>query len=464
MKIKPLNFFKISIVIILILLFAPALSTACSTFKLQKGRDLIYGHNLNEGDLGVPGMIFINKRGIFKKGRTWSELATKEQINPSSHCWISRYGSVTFNAFGRDFPDGGMNEAGLYIWEMNEDADYPKNDSLPRLNQMVWMQYILDNYSTLEEAVLCASEIEIEGWGWHYFVADAQGNSAAIAFIDGEVIVNKGENMPVPALFNTPYDRELEFLKYYRGFGGLYEPELNDPEVPRFVKAAVMIRDYNPDQNIVDYGFEMLNKLQVNDVPEWSIIFDVRKRSVYFKTRINPEIKSFSMDEIDFSNDTPVLILNMDVNIGGDVINQLHLYSNEEIRKFTETLVIPILPEEFFTNGGLTLDEFLIRFSTHSDEAALADKQFFKGSWVNKEDESTLTLYTKGDHVFGTISNSKNTYKVEHLSMIGNNIRFTYRTKGNTLIEIQAAINGNEMNMNTYGTEQDYGSTLMVKE
>ncbi len=464
MKVKQLNFPKISILIIIILFFTHAQSTACSTFKLQKGNALIYGHNLNQGDLGVPGMIFINKRGIFKNGRTWSELATKEQKIPSSHSWISRYGSVTFNAFGRDFPDGGMNEAGLYIWEMNEDAEYPKNDSLPKLNQMVWMQYILDNYSTLEEAIQCASEIEIEGWGWHYFVADAQGNCASIAFIDGEVVVNKAENMPVPALFNTPYDRELEFLKYYRGFGGLYEPELNDPEVPRFVKAAVMLRDFNPDQNIVDYGFEMLNNLQVNDVPEWSIIFDVRKNSVYFKTRLNPEIKSFSMDEIDFSNNTPVLILNMDINIGGDVLSQLHPYSNEEIRKFTESLVIPIVPEEFYTNGGLTLDEFLISFSTHSDKAALTDQQFFKGSWVNKEDKSTLTLYTKGDQVTGTISNQKDTYEIEHLSMVGNNIRFTFRTKGNTLIEIQASINGNEMVMNTYGTEDDYGSAPLIKK
>jgi hypothetical protein len=62
---------------------------------LQKGDELVYGHNLNYGDIGVPGMMSINKRGIFKLGRTWSELTTKDQENPSSHCWISRYGSVT---------------------------------------------------------------------------------------------------------------------------------------------------------------------------------------------------------------------------------------------------------------------------------------------------------------------------------------------------------------------------------
>jgi choloylglycine hydrolase len=102
--------------------------SACSTFKLQKGGELIYGHNLNQGDIGVPGLIFINKRGIFKKGRTWSELINKGGADPVDFYWISRYGSVTFNVFGKDFPDGGMNEAGLYIWEMSEKLDYPNND------------------------------------------------------------------------------------------------------------------------------------------------------------------------------------------------------------------------------------------------------------------------------------------------------------------------------------------------
>ena len=79
------------ILILLIIFCFQQEVSACSTFKLQKNSELIYGHNLNQGDLGVPGMIFINKRGIFKTGRTWSELATKEGKNPSSFCWISRY-------------------------------------------------------------------------------------------------------------------------------------------------------------------------------------------------------------------------------------------------------------------------------------------------------------------------------------------------------------------------------------
>jgi penicillin V acylase-like amidase (Ntn superfamily) len=477
MSIRESRLFLICHLSCLVLIFnfvLPQQLSACTTFKLQKGDGLIYGHNLNQGDIGVPGLIFINKRGIFKLGRTWSELTTKERLNPSSHCWISRYGSVTFNNFGRDFPDGGMNEVGLYIWEMSEDIEYPKNDSLPKLNQMNWMQYILDNYSTVEEAIQCASEIEIDGWGWHYFVGDAKGNTAAIAFIDGKVVVNKGENMPIPGLFNTPYNRELELLKYFKGFGGLYEPDLSDPGVPRFVKTAVMIRNYEPAQNIVDYGFKMLDTLKVFDVPEWSIVFDVRERHVYFKTRINPEIKSFSMDEIDFSNKSPVLILNMDIREGGDVFDQFHPYSNEEMRDFTKKFMFPILPEKFFTSGGITQDEYLERISTHSDAAALAGNQFFKGVWklkpdkANDETEIILEFVTKAGAVFGRISPSEDaeeSYTLDHIHLIGNHLKFTFETngKGNEFLEVLASIDEEKMNITVHGIEENYGSYLLIQ-
>jgi len=85
---------------------------------------------------------------------------------------------VSFNTFGKDFPDGGMNETGIHVWKMglsNSEVIYPKNDQLPRLNQMHWMQYILDNAATLNEAIACAHQFEIDGWGWPFFMGDKEG-------------------------------------------------------------------------------------------------------------------------------------------------------------------------------------------------------------------------------------------------------------------------------------------------
>ncbi len=445
----------------------------CSSFKLQKGDKLVYGHNLNEGDIGVPGLIFINKRGIFKQGRSWSELTTPDYSNASDHSWISRYGSVTFNNFGRDFPDGGMNEVGLFVWEMNETIEYPKNEGLPKLNQMNWMQYMLDNCLTLEEAVQCAYEFEIDGWGWHFFVGDAQGNTAAIAFIDGEVVIHMNKDMPIPGLFNTPYERELELLQYYKGYGGSYEVELDNPEVPRFVKTAAMIENYQEDEDIVDYGLYMLDKLMVNDVPEWSILCDARKMQVHFKTRVNPEIKVISFSDIDFSNESPVLIVNMDIEEGGDVIKQFTPYTNQKMRSFYEEFMVPLLPEEFFTRNGITMDEYINRVCTHSDAAALKENQVFYGTWKNislKENddiEAMIVLKTKGEAVFVSISideGNSDFYHTEHLLMIRNKLSFTFISKDYTMIEVKALIEEKKMQVDFNGIEDYYGSYVLYKE
>ena len=475
MKNRCNNTFIFDTSILLLVYFLVGTVTACSTFKLQKGGELIYGHNLNQGDIGVPGLVFINKRGIYKLGRTWSEITTKERLNPSSHCWISRYGSVTFNVLGRDFPDGGMNEVGLYIWEMNEDGDYPKNDSLPILYELNWMQYILDNYSTVDEAVQCASEIEVEGPGKHFFVGDARGDCATVAFIDGDIVINRDRTMPVPGLFNTPYDRELELLRFYQGFGGLYDPDLSDPRIPRFVKTAVMIRDYISELDIVDYGFKMLDRLKVWDVPEWSILFDVRKRNVYFKTRLNPEIKSFSMNKIDFTNDTPVLILNMDIEKGGDVLSEFHPYTNKEMRDFTKRFVFPIAPEDLLTRGGITLEEYLQRTSTHSDAAALAEYQFFNDVWVytpentEKDELIELRFETKAEAVSGQISflsDTEECYKLDHIHLIGDSMNFTFETNSrrNKFLQMRAIIDENRMNATMYSIENTLGNYLFLRD
>jgi len=448
-------------------------SLSCSSFKLQKGDGLVYGHNLNEGDIGVPGMIFINKRGIFKQGRSWSELTTPENSNPSDHCWVSRYGSITFNNFGRDFPDGGMNEAGLFVWEMNETIEYPKDEDLPKLNQMNWMQFMLDNCSTVDEAVQCAYAFEIDGWGWHYFIGDATGNIAAIAFIKGEVVIHQGEDLPVPGLFNTPYERELEVLKYYKGFGGFYNPDLDNPEVPRFAKTAVMVENFKPEDNIVDYGLYMLDKLMVNDVPEWSILCDVRKMQVHFKTRINPEVKVISFADIDFSNTSPVMVLNMDVKEGGDVFSMFTPYTNQKMRSFYEEFMVPLLPEAFFTQSGISMDEYLTRVCTHTDAATLKENQYFSGVWKNipdkekKERETMIVFDSKGDAITVKVSiDEGNTefYHTEHLQLIRNNFVFTFLTNKKTLIEVKGIIIDDSMAIDFNGIENQYGHYVLFKK
>lgn len=92
------------------------------------------------------GMIFINPRNVRK---TAIVISLQDAAK-----WTSKYGSVTFNQLGREFPFGGMNEKGLVIENMWLDGtQYPQPDARPEVNMLQWIQYQLDNYSTVAEVV-----------------------------------------------------------------------------------------------------------------------------------------------------------------------------------------------------------------------------------------------------------------------------------------------------------------------
>ncbi len=461
---KTKNIFKtaaaVAVGIVFLLRFQAGPVVACSTFKLQKGDVLIYGHNLNQPRMSVPGLIFINKRGVFKIGRSGSEMLTEERLNPSTLCWISRYGSVTFSTFGKDMPDGGVNEAGLYIWEMSDETEYPKNPSLPKLLQMNWMQYVLDNFAATDEVVASAHEIEIDGWGWHYFVGDVQGRCASVEFIKGQVVVHRGDGLPVPALFNEPYAREIEVARYFQGFGGLYAPALDDKNVPRFVKTAAMIRDYDPAQDAVEYGLRMLDRIKVNEVPDWSVLVDIRGRNVYFKTALNPELKSFSLAGFDFSSSTPVLVLDMDQKQGGDVTSLFHPATEAEIREFIASLP---LPDNFFQEAGIAKADFVERFATHTRAAEDPARQIFRGTWSTMPEEGkpssgppdiAVELKTAGATVTGEIRNAQGEkYALDHIHLVQNSLSFTFRNLNGRVYIAKALLDKDRMDLQLWGIE-----------
>ena len=119
------------IVALAVLVLLPCEARACSTFCLERGgsrvgetREVVFGKNY---DFGIGyGMLVVNKRGVAKTS------LVDAPNRPAT--WTSRYGSLTFNQFGREFPMGGMNEAGLAVELMWLDAArYPELDSRPAL-------------------------------------------------------------------------------------------------------------------------------------------------------------------------------------------------------------------------------------------------------------------------------------------------------------------------------------------
>jgi penicillin V acylase-like amidase (Ntn superfamily) len=351
---------------------------ACSSFLVEKNGAVIAGRNL-DSEKFTSGVVVVNKRGIRKESRSWNELGYGQKL-PNPHLtWVSKYGSITFNTFCRDFVDGGMNEAGLFIQEMSlVENKYPEDAAKPRFFMMLWMQYVLDNFESVDQVVDSAREVVIDGWNWHFFAADAAGNTAAIEFIDGKPVLTYGEAMPVTVLCNDTYTTEMERLQKYEGFGGNKpvflkgDPRTRGAEEPveddRFVNAATLIkRTADSPLPPLEYGMKILEEMAWEGT-QWSYVCDLTNKKIRFRTKDSPQLKELSFADFDFGSNSPTRMLDIHStgNIGPDSFSDYSLKLNRDSLKKKISGW-----ESVFTSNGATLEGALDRIAGYSETTTI---------------------------------------------------------------------------------------------
>jgi choloylglycine hydrolase len=355
---------------------------ACSSFLVEKDGAVIAGRNL-DSEKFTSGVVVVNKRGIRKESRSWNELAYGQEV-PNPHItWVSKYGSITFNTFCRDFVDGGMNEAGLFIQEMSlVENKYPEDAAKPRFFMMLWMQYVLDNFESVDQVVDSARGVVIDGWNWHFFAADAAGNTAAIEFIGGKPVLTYGEAMPVTVLCNETYTTEMERLQNYEGFGGNKpaflkgDPRTRGAEEPveddRFVNAATLIkRTKDSPLPPLDYGMKILEEMAWEGT-QWSYVCDLTNKKIRFRTKDSPQLKELSFADFDLDPRSPTRML--DIHSTGDIGPDS--FSDYSLKLNRDSLKKKISGwESVFTSNGATLEGALERISSYSETMAVIEAE-----------------------------------------------------------------------------------------
>lgn len=91
-------------------------------------------------------------------------------------------------------PMDGINEAGLCVadLEVNEGGMIDVDTERPDLTITTAIRLLLNNAATVEEAIELLDQYDIHasaGISHHLSIADARGNSAAIEFVDGKIVV-----------------------------------------------------------------------------------------------------------------------------------------------------------------------------------------------------------------------------------------------------------------------------------
>lgn len=145
--------------------------------------------------------------------------------------WTAKRGSVASSFYNLATVDG-MNDAGLVanvLYLVEADYGDAAKSKKPRLSIGAWGQYVLDNFSSVAEAVaalqkepfiLVAPDLpDGNKAGAHLAIADAAGDSAIFEYLNGKLVIHHGAQYRV--MTNSPsYDQQLAVDAYWKEVDG----------------------------------------------------------------------------------------------------------------------------------------------------------------------------------------------------------------------------------------------------
>jgi penicillin V acylase-like amidase (Ntn superfamily) len=265
--------------------------------------------------------------------------------------WTSKYGSLIITGYDLASHEG-VNEKGLsaQILYLAGESDYGKRDpKLKGIGVTQWVQYFLDNYATVAEAVEAqkTAEFQIDSLilpnGFptlvHLSLSDKSGDSAVIEYIAGKPQVYHDKRFTV--MTNEPtYDKQIENLKQYRTFGG--DKPLPGERTPtdRFVRAAYYVNGLPKPANPAEGAAFMFSVIRNVSVPFGSpdpdkpnvsstifrSVMDLTGQRYYFESTYAPNVVWIDYSKLDFSKGRPEMELQVEKEIfslNGDVTSQL---------------------------------------------------------------------------------------------------------------------------------------------
>lgn len=326
------------VAVILPLLFSSHAFSCTAVFANDKGNNKVVARTTD---------LFISDEPLIlsqPRGKTHAGEAGENSLS-----WTSKYGSLVVTAFHTSTVTDGLNEKGLaaHLLYLTGTEYSPSKSTAPKISNLLWAQYILDNFATVDEAIkgtrnlhLVATKVKGRTWPIHLAIEDASGDSAVIEFIQGKETIYHGEQYRV--LTNEPaYNIQLANLKNYQGFGGKRSlPGDSDP-LSRFVRVATYLKTLPTSNTEIDAVAGILSVIRSAMVPfgavdtsgnktedawqtRWVSVADVTNRVFFFNSTSAPNIIWFDLKKMNFSEKAPVLSIDpVDIRLVGDVTQKL---------------------------------------------------------------------------------------------------------------------------------------------
>lgn len=250
--------------------------------------------------------------------------------------WTSTYGSVIATAFDIISVDG-LNEAGLaghVLWLAESTFGTPDADRV-QLSQAIWLQYFLDNFATVAQAVAWIEQTDVQVVQMqdptggkppaiHLALDDASGDSAIIEYIDGKAKVYHDRSHRV--MTNSPtFDQQLELVKSFTGLGGSEPLPGSTEAAARYARATYyagrLPQPTGQVEAIAGMFSVIRNAAQPFRVPDpgkpdasqtiWQVVLDLTNKRYVYESTTRPNIVWVDLADLDFTAGTPQLKLDL---------------------------------------------------------------------------------------------------------------------------------------------------------
>ncbi|HOY30825.1 MAG TPA: linear amide C-N hydrolase [Bacteroidales bacterium] len=335
----------------------------CTSIKLKnktetvlaQNFDFYYGH----------GLIITNKRNIAKVAMC-DDLTEENMYSDrnSGAKWVSKYGSVTFNQFGRELPTCGINEAGLSVVSMWHDTDQKINIAGEKnlISELQWIQMQLDKFSSIQEVKegMENYSFSVSIHPMHYHLSDKTGESAIFELENGKLQIF--QNKDIVACGNAGITQSLEYSQKHC----IQKPadiKIVDPILDRASKAIALTKEFNSTDSSADIrsqafkildlvslqlGFKTLFRWIGKGIPPsqtfLQIVFDISGMKLFFRStkKKYSQIKSIDICDIDFSPLKPVMVYDIEQSETGNITDRMTTYSREINQRIVEKSFKPV--------------------------------------------------------------------------------------------------------------------------
>ncbi len=250
---------------------------------------------------------------------------------PGAMSWTSKYGSVTVAGWDMATVDGmnekGLSANGLYLAESDYGTPVAGDPRKP-MSLTAWVQYALDNFATVAEAVEALREepfyiIALSLPGGlagvaHLSLSDPGGDSAIFEYIEGKLVIHHGKQYKV--MTNSPtFDKQLGLNGYWEEVGGqTFLPGTNRAS-DRFVRATYYMETVKKPEDANEALATALSVIRSASVPvgittpgqpniastQWRTMADQRNLMYFFESAFSPYLFWVDLKKINFSAGAP---------------------------------------------------------------------------------------------------------------------------------------------------------------